>query len=253
MKEEPPEDFRKILEKVARQKRSILSVFRDFCKLTACVLAAQTREDEYLEVAKSYHKDDLKRFSEALASLVDEMQNTPFTDLLGTYYTEIGSKADISARGEFFTPKPVCSAMARMLIDVDQVKEEGRSITVNDPACGSGGIPLAVAERFAPGDVDLLRVTCQDISEHSCDMCYINMTMWGIPAKIIWGDSLRMTVENMWCSIHWFRVGEHFRERFQTVRRLMEGLPQETSSSETNPEKVLISGIEERSQSSFDF
>jgi len=195
MKTKTPENFRKILESISRRKGSILTVFRDFCKMTACSLAAQTREEEYLDIAKRYGKEDLQRLSKALASLVYEMEANPFCDILGTYYMEVGSKSDISARGEFFTPKPVCSAIARMLIDVDNVKQEGRPITVNDPACGSGGIPLAVAECFAPTDVDLLRITCQDISQLSCDMCYINMTLWGIPAKVIWGDTLRMTVE----------------------------------------------------------
>ena len=219
----------------------------------ACCLALQTREEEYLEVAKNYTKEELNRIAEAFASLVNEMQDNPFIDILGVYYMEVGAKSVRDARGEFFTPKPVCSAMAKMMVDIEQVKEEGRPITVSDPASGSGGIPLAVAELFAPGHVDLLRMTCQDISPLSCDMCYINMTLWGIPSKIIWGDTLRMTAEKVWCNVHWFRVGEPEREKIQMMMRLISEEPEKAREEDPTVEIIEIPPPEQRDQLAFDF
>jgi len=253
MSKKDPEDFRKILREIARKKSDLLSVYRDFCRMGACCLALQTREEEYLEVVKNYTKEELDRIAGAFASLVNEMQDNPFTDILGVYYMEVGAKSVRDARGEFFTPKPVCSVMARMMVDVEQVKEEGRPITVNDPAAGSGGIPLATAELFAPDHVNLLRMTCQDISPLSCDMCYINMTLWGVPAKIIWGDTLRMTVEKVWCNIHWFRVGEHHLENFRAIRSLIETKPEKQDADDTTVPTITIPSPEKRSQLSFEF
>ena len=251
-----PEDFRKILGQLARRKSDLLTVYKDFCRMAACSLALQSREEEYLEVAKGYTKEELQEIAQAFAGLVSEMEVNPFVDILGVYYMEVGAKSVRESRGEFFTPKPVCTAMAKMLVDVDQVISEGKPITVSDPACGSGGIPLAIAELFIPDHVDLLRITCQDISALSCDMCYINMTLWGIPAKIIWGDTLCMTVNKVWCNLHWHRVGEDKRELFHQIGKLLSSpdkTTEETSNDNSQDTQVVIPEGRARNQLSFDF
>jgi len=71
---------------------------------------------------------------------------------------------------------------------------------------------LALAEEFARSNaVELLRVTAQDISRVACDMAYVNLCLWGVPAHIIWGDTLRNTVNTSWKNVHWARVGEDQR------------------------------------------
>lgn len=214
-------DFRPIIETIARSRSTPFEVFSDFVRMAACALACQTREDEYLEIAKRYSRKELGELSRALALLVTEMEGAPFTDILGPYYIEVGSKFSRDLRGEFYTPQPVGEAMARMLVDAPKIIAEGRPITVCDPASGSGGLLLSVAREFAQAKaVDLLRVTCQDISKIACDMAYVNMTLWGIPARIVQGDTLRGTVDYEWKNIHWFRVGEHDRERIQAFMRI---------------------------------
>lgn len=47
----------------------------------------------------------------------------------------------------------------------------------------------------------------------ACDMSYINTTLWGIPAEIILGDSLKTEQINRWGNLHWIRVGEEGRRR----------------------------------------
>ena len=46
------------------------------------------------------------------------------------------------------------------------------------------------------------------------DMSYINTSLWGIPARMVWGDTLRNTTTQSWKNIHWHRVGED--ERIKT-------------------------------------
>ena len=215
-------DFRKIVASIARSRNSPFETFTDFVCMAACALANQTREEEYLSVAKRYSRDQLNLFAQALACLIDEMEAHPFTDILGPYYLEIGSKFSRELRGEFYSPKAIGDMMAQVLIDVDAVIEKGRPISVSDPASGSGGMILSLAERFSKATaVDLLRVTCQDISKAACDMAYVNLTLWGIPSRIIQGDTLRATVEREWLNIHWFRVGEPDRERIQQLQSFL--------------------------------
>lgn len=220
-----------------------MSVFSDFCRISACAVALQTREAEYLEVVKRYSREELDELVKAFAMLTHEMNDKPFVDCLGTYYTEIASKSTVDARGEFYTPPAVSEAMTQMLIDVDQVIEEGKPITVGEPACGSGGMILALAKQFSPvvrgGEksyVDLLRVTMQDVSPTSADMAYVNMAQWGIPAKIILGDTLRNTIEQVWRNVHWARVGETERERWKAMFSLLD---EEKGPVVTSDEKEL--------------
>jgi len=227
----PDETYRTIIERIARTKSSSLTVFADFCRIAACCLAAGSREDEYFETIKPYSKEELSEFSKALGLLIEEMESKPFTDVLGPYYLDVASHSSKQARGEFYTPPEVSKAMAMMLVDVEQVKSEGKPITVNDPACGAGGMLLALAELFAPDNVALLRVTLQDINPTGIDMSYINMTLWGIPATLICGDTLRMTVNKSWKNIHWHRVGEDQR---QAALAMLDIIRQPSPSKQTD-------------------
>ena len=159
-----------------------------------------------------------------MACLIMEMESKPFTDVLGLYYLEVGSKLSQELRGEFYTPQSISGMMARMLVDVDSIVAKGAPMDVNDPTCGAAGMILSLAEQFArTGAVDLLRATCQDIAKVACDMAYVNLTLWGVPARVIWGDTLRMTGEKEWKNIHCIRVGEERRQALlQTMRMVRE-------------------------------
>lgn len=183
----------------------------------------QTREDEYLEAIKGYSKYDLDQLAQAMGLLINEMEHRPFTDVLGVYYTETIAGAGQYARGEFYTPPAVSQMMAKISLDVEQIKADNRPVTVCDPCSGSGAMILSCAKEFAPHQ-DLLRVTLQDINPVACDMAYINMTLWGIPAEIILGNTLTLEVQRRWANVHWFRVGEDQRQKHLKVLGLMRDL-----------------------------
>lgn len=224
----PPKEsnFRPILENIARTKGSLVSVFSDFVCMAACAYACQTREEEYLEVAGRYQREELNKFAKAMGYMVLEMESKPYTDILGVYYCEVQSKFTRDAGGEFYTPQEIGKLMAKISANAKAVTEAGKPITINDPAAGSGGLILSVAEEFAEAKaVDLIRATCQDISKTGCDMAYINTTLWGIPARIIWGDTLRNPVRGQWENIHWHRVGEPLREQFNSLMEIIKDIP----------------------------
>lgn len=238
-------DFRKIIEDLSRTKSSPVTVFSDFVRMAACAVACQTREEEYLETAGRYSRDELEGIAKAFACLVSEMQTNPYTDLLGEYYQTVQSKSGRDSKGEFFTPPEISSMIARISVDVDAVLSEGKPITINEPASGSGGIILKVAELFAPTDkgspshIDLLRVTAQDISPVSCDMCYVNTTLWGIPAKIIWGNTLAREQKKVWKNLHWIRVGEDGRQALQSAFQLLTDPPEQPTGDAGKAENPL--------------
>ncbi|MBK1857697.1 hypothetical protein [Cerasicoccus arenae] len=67
------------------------------------------------------------------------------------------------------------------------------------------------------------------------------MTLWGIPARIIWGDTLRMTFNGQWENIHWHRVGEPLREQVNAFMDIFKATDdrQEAKLSKTDKERDI--------------
>ena len=240
------ENYRTIIQSIARTQFSQLQVFSDFCRLVTCSLALGSREEEYRDIATRYSSEHMHDFSKAFGFLVNEMQRNPFTDVLGEFYLEVASHSSKQARGEFFTPSCISKAIAHMLFDPDVIKAKNQPITVNEPACGSGGMVLAIAEMFAPNSVDLLRVTCQDINPVAVDMCFINTSLWGIPAQVILGDTVRMTETGRWKNVRWHRVGEDQRIAFRDLTARIRASSEEKSvtSEPTGPFREVAGQFE---------
>jgi len=199
----PPSDFRQILESISR-RHDTRKVFDAFVRFAACALAAQTREVEYMEEVKRWERQDLDLFGNALGALVLEMEGRPFEDVLGGYYMEFAlSHKGQQWNGEFHTPKPVCDLMARMTLgEMESLSTEG-PITVCEPACGAGAMILSLAEACPPDVRPRLRVTAIDINRTACDMAFVNTTLWGIPTRVIHGNSLSLECWAAWSNIHW--------------------------------------------------
>lgn len=217
----PQPGFRRLIQKIAFSHSSEAHVFSDFCRMVACSLAMQTREDEYLEVIRPYSQAHFRDLSEAMALLILEMESHPFSDRLGESYLEIAAHSSKQTRGEFYTPQAISRLMARVSIDADAIIATNEPIRILEPACGAGAMVLAIAERFAPGHVDLLRVTCQDINPVATDITLINTSLWGIPAEVILGNALDRTTRShkVWKNCHWHRVGEDGRQQSLSLRQ----------------------------------
>jgi type I restriction-modification system DNA methylase subunit len=218
-------DFRKILGNISRQN-DFRRTFDSFVRMAACCLAAQTREPEYLEEAKRWEKSDLELLSQALGALVLEMEAKPFEDVLGGYYMEFAlSSKGQQWTGEFHTPKHVCSLMAKMTAGDLEALPADRPITVCEPACGAGAMILALAEVCPPEIRRRLRVTAIDINRTACDMTFINTTLWGIPTRVIHGNSLSLECWAAWSNIHYIAPWLPYALRPQAPEAREQGLP----------------------------
>ncbi len=196
-------DFRNILSQLSH-RHDARKVFDGFVCLAACTLAAETREPEYLEEAKRWERPELVLFAQALGTLILEMEARPFEDLLGGHYMEFAlSQKGQQWNGEFHTPKPICDLMARMMLGDIESKPADEPITVCEPACGAGAMILSLAEACSPEIRRRLRVTAIDISRTACDMAFVNTTLWGVPTRVIHGNSLSMEYWAAWSNIHY--------------------------------------------------
>lgn len=219
-----PGDFRKILERLSH-RHDARRVFDAFTRFAACALAAQTREAEYLEEVKRWDKGDLDLFAEALGALVNEMETKPFEDVIGGYYMQFAlSTKGQQWNGEFHTPKTICDLMAQIVMGDTELPTEG-PITICEPACGAGAIILSVGQACSPEARRRLRVTAIDINRTACDMAFINTTLWGIPTRVIHGNTLSNEYWAAWSNIHYIAPWLPFALRHPTPEAVAQGQP----------------------------
>lgn len=186
------------------ERRSPLEAFRTFVNMSACACAAGTREDEYKAEAERWDQEAIKGFQECFGMLVLAMEREEYEDLMGPIYMELGSKSGQKWGGEFYTPVHVSRMMARLSLG-DVCVPADRPLDILEPACGAGGMVLAAAEQlYYQGYSPLnMRATCVDVSKLACDMCYVNLSLWGIPATVVHGNSLSLETWGGWRTIMW--------------------------------------------------
>jgi type I restriction-modification system DNA methylase subunit len=143
------------------------------------------REEEYRQLARTYEAESMSRFSDMMGMLWEAF-DTEINDYLGQIYMEgnMGNKST----GQFFTPFHLAELVAMM-----QPNDPEQKVIVNEPACGGGGMVLAKAKAIqaAGGNYqDTLKVIAQDLDWTGVYMTYTQLSMAGINAVVIQGDTL---------------------------------------------------------------
>ncbi|SAL86663.1 N-6 DNA Methylase [Caballeronia terrestris] len=104
--------------------------------------------------------------------------------------------------GQFFTPYEVSLLMAKMVTvgDGKEIRDRG-FITMDEPACGSGGMVVAVAQAMHEAGLNyptLLHATCTDIDPTCVHMAYVQLSLLGTPATVVHGNSLTLESRDVW-------------------------------------------------------
>lgn len=127
---------------------------------------------------------------------IDAFEAEPGQDLLGDAYMRLGIASKES--GQFFTPYHLSEAMAKIGLERDtalKTIEEHGYITVNDPTAGGGSTLIAAANVLKSWGVNYQRHAlfhAQELSENTALMCYIQMSLLGMPGIVEIGDTLRV-------------------------------------------------------------
>ena len=169
-------------------------VFKDFVTMAAISLHNAVRksahlEDEYLAVAKRYTREELEAFSTLLGILVNLLEPTP-QDILGELFMALNLGNERT--GQFFTPNPISLLMAQINLAA-QSSEDRAFVKLCEPACGAGGMVLAFARCLidsGKNPAQAMWARCQDIDRLAALMCFIQLSLWNIPAVVVVGDTL---------------------------------------------------------------
>lgn len=169
--------------------KSPYNVFTDWIKCTALAIMqsvwfSEDREQIYLDIIKDYNGRD---FSDMCAWLSETIE-CKMTDVLGNLFMQSGWGNKNT--GQFFTPYTLSLATADLVM-TDLPDNE--YITLNEPSAGAGGMVIAAAEIVKNSGRNYqkcLRVVAQDIDWNAFYMCYIQLSLYGIDAKVVQGDTL---------------------------------------------------------------
>jgi type I restriction-modification system DNA methylase subunit len=157
-----------------RYKHDLCTIFGDCCECSAISMSNavdlanfQNREARYLEIARKYDNETMTTFSHILGEVVMTLEEKP-QDILGATFHAL--ELHNRARGQFFTPYPVCQLMARIVAgnaeDMHQPIAKRGFMLAQEPAVGSGAMIVAPAEAILEVGFNyqqLLHVTAVDI------------------------------------------------------------------------------------------
>lgn len=191
---------------------SVWDVFSDFVELGALSIANsykdgselwKKRENQYLNTISKYNADEQEILVSAFADLVMALEyavgNDGPSDVLGEIFhaLELHNKY----KGQFFTPQHVCDMMSEIISGgVETAVKEKGYVSLCEPCCGSGAMILGFAKSMLKKHLNYsaqLFVEATDVDLKCVYMCYLQLSLYGIPAIVIHGNTL--TVEEWTC------------------------------------------------------
>jgi type I restriction-modification system DNA methylase subunit len=208
----PPQttrDYLTTLEHAIRQLsygQHLFTTFRHFVEVSAIAFSnvadpinRAAREEQYLSIVRQYTPEEFQKFPSLLGMLVACLEQES-TDVLGVLYHRL--ELHNEQAGQFFTPYPVCQAMANMLVhDAKELIEQQEFLRAHEPCVGSGAMIMALAQALREEGINYqqcLHVTAVDRDLLAVQMAYVHCTLLHIPAIIVHSDTLRAEVYSVW-------------------------------------------------------
>lgn len=205
-----PTELRKELVSILQNltgRYDTYTVFRDWVAMCAMAISnacdlrhAEQREAEYMQIVGKYKREEADQLANAFGMLQQVMECEKFGDFMGDTY--MGLEISNRDTGQFFTPYHLCELMTKMTCDgYGKVIEEKGFVTIAEPACGSGAMVIAAAEemlRQGYNPQKQMHATLMDIDLKCCQMAYVQLSLLGIPAVVVHGDTLTMQEWSHW-------------------------------------------------------
>lgn len=193
---EHQKQFTKILNTIDHSRRTY-ELFFDFNSLFAYTIALPFHPDIAKPKLKPLHdrygRDKLAQFDQLVDITVDALEQE-HQDFLGGLYGEL--ELGDARSGQFFTPFHLSLMIAQMsLMDAKQLVKEKGFITIAEPAAGAGGMVIAARQVLIEQGVNPSKevyIELTDVSEICFLMSYIQVSLYGLGATVIHGNTLTL-------------------------------------------------------------
>lgn len=164
---------------------------------------------EYLGInTAKYKPPEYKAMAHAFANVVSSMdehlKNGEFYDVLGELFHTL--ELHNRDKGQFFTPQHLANLLGGCSIGLEELQSQN-CIDICEPSSGSGANILGLCNRVAKLGYDpqaKLRVTAYDIDIRCVAMTFVQLTLYGIPAKVVHGDTLKNETRKIFYN-HWYK------------------------------------------------
>lgn len=164
---------------------------QNFCEIVEDKIYNE-REDIYLTISKRYSEREMKNFADMGGALAMALEKR-FGDILGEIYMQSG--CGNKNTGQFFTPYHISYLTAKLAFEnkFDHLSENDQ-IEINEPSSGGGGMMIAIAQIMHENGLDYQRrmhVVAQDLDWNGVYMTYIQLSLLGVRAIVVQGDTLQ--------------------------------------------------------------
>lgn len=250
-------------------KHSIWNVFEDWLQVCSISISNTVdwthqaeREEQYLETINKYTPEEQKILTKTFAELIDALQKEATTsgpcDLLGKVFHSL--ELHNKYHGQFFTPFHICEFMGRAVLG--NVGEDGNAVqdflaqkgyvSVCEPCVGSGGLVLGFAKAMHMNKLNY----CNQMVAYCCDidikcvyMAYLQLSLYGIPAVIIHGNTLTDEEWSRWYTpmymVNGWAMRENTDDLLQSIGRAAENHTGDTVAVADFEEETEIQDYEQ--------
>ena len=198
------------LSDVTHGRISSAQTFSDFLAYSALRLSIRTdpvhrkeRSERLRRLEANYEESELQEFLAELTVICEAVKHNvdvgDWADLFADAYMEVRARNE-NLKQEF-TPKGVAALMSRFVFRDNCSLPEKGYFTLSDHACGSGTLLLSSAEYlnlmgFNPSAQ--LVIQAVDLDIRCVHMAYLNLSLYGIPAVVIRGNTITVEEYDRW-------------------------------------------------------
>jgi len=239
--EEAQDAFIKLIESKCYEFQA-WELFTDFCKLSAIsmyqpFLKSEELEKEYMQTISKYKQEIVEIFPKLFAYVVMGLEDK-MGDFLGECFMDL--KLGSKYKGQFFTPYNISVFMASILGEATGEKE-----SFCEPCVGSGGMIIARAEvlskKHGLAYQNIMEVHAVDIDVLCVHMSFIQLSLLGISAEVVHGNSLSLEVFSRWYTLKYIMNASNKQHVPKEEEQLTEEVfTEKQEDSEPKKEKVIL-------------
>ena len=195
-------DYKKEISKIINKMSGSKSPYEIFCDWIAAMALSlvnttncmihdkiwEEREKQYMQIVSKYKNDDFSLFGYMFYMLTEAFEER-LSDWLGEIYMESG--CGNKNTGQFFTPFNVSQMTSSLTIPDDY--DGCYPIEINEPSTGGGGMIIAMAKSLQEKNLNYqkcMKVVAQDLDWKGVYMTYTQLSLCGIDAIVVQGDTL---------------------------------------------------------------
>lgn len=196
------------LTEITRGRIDRIKVFSDFLELSAIRISNRVdpvhykpRDERAKFLCRTYYETELEemnKYFNELFRLIQVNCNTGICeDILGHVFEESG----FTRTGQDQTPPDLARLVAKLSMGNNIVIPKKGFIDLDECACGSGSLVLAAAENMTINGLSYskqLVVRATDTDPKCVHMAYIQLSLYGIPAVVIHGNTITLEEYARW-------------------------------------------------------